>query len=129
MKLFFRQFVLFSLVGIIGTGAHYAVLITLVQMNLTGPVVGSIYGFTTGAVVNYCLNYRFTFNSSGKHLPTFLKFFAIAISGLCLNTLIMLWLTQQWHYLLSQVIATGLILVWNFLCNRFWTFREPSLAR
>jgi len=26
------------------------------------------------------------------------------------------------HYLLVQLVVTGLVLVWNFLANRFWTF-------
>jgi len=32
----------------------------------------------------------------------------------------------QLHYLLVQVIATGLVLLWNFAGNRSWTFREKS---
>lgn len=129
MKLFIKQFALFTLVGAAGTTVHFAVLVGIVQTGLAGPVAGSICGFSAGAVVNYLLNYHITFNSNGKHLPTFFKFFGIAVSGLCLNTLIMFWLTQQLHYLVSQVVATGLVLVWNFLCNRFWTFKESCLAR
>jgi putative flippase GtrA len=30
------------------------------------------------------------------------------------------------HYLLSQVIATGVILIWTFLGNRLWTFKEAG---
>lgn len=129
MKLLLKQFILFALVGAAGTALHFAVLVGIVQARLAGPVAGSICGFCAGAIVNYLLNYHITFNSNGEHLPTFFKFFCIAVSGLCLNTLIMFWLTQQWHYLASQVVATGLTLVWNFLCNRFWTFKESCLAR
>jgi len=55
--------------------------------------------------------------------------FSVAISGLCLNKLIMLLMTQWQHYVVSQMIATAIVLVWNFLCNRFWTFREACLVR
>jgi putative flippase GtrA len=28
------------------------------------------------------------------------------------------------YYLLAQVLSTGLVLVWNFAGNRFWTFND-----
>jgi putative flippase GtrA len=31
-----------------------------------------------------------------------------------------------WHYLPSQIIATGLVLVSGFVANRVWTFREKA---
>lgn len=120
---------LFSVVGVVGTAAHFAVLVAVVQTQLAGPVIGSVLGFCLGAVVNYLLNYHLTFNSRNRHLPTFLKFLSVALGGLCLNTLFMYFLTQSLHYLVSQVIATSCVLIWNFLCNRFWTFREVSFVR
>ena len=129
MNLLFRQFMLFTGVGAVGTAAHFGVLIALVRSQLAGPVVGSVCGFAVGAVVNYLLNYHLTFASTGRHLPTFLKFFSVALSGLCLNTLIMFLATTHLHYLLSQMMATGTVLIWNFICNRFWTFREVRLVR
>jgi putative flippase GtrA len=32
----------------------------------------------------------------------------------------------QLHYLIAQVIATGIVLIWNFLGNRIWTFRASA---
>ena len=128
MKLLFRQFMVFSVVGAVGTAFHFAILASVVNLHLAGPVAGSMLGFTAGAVVNYLLNYHLTFNSRDRHLSTFLKFLAVAVSGLCLNTLIMYLMTQSLHYLVSQVVATAIVLAWNFLCNRFWTFREACLA-
>jgi putative flippase GtrA len=28
----------------------------------------------------------------------------------------------EFHYLLAQIIATGIVLGWNFLLNKTWTF-------
>jgi putative flippase GtrA len=33
------------------------------------------------------------------------------------------------HYLPAQLIATGLVLIWTFSCNRIWTFREDATKR
>jgi putative flippase GtrA len=28
------------------------------------------------------------------------------------------------HYVLAQLITTGIVLVWTFFANRFWTFGD-----
>ena len=128
MKIF-RQFISFSVIGAIGTAGHFAVLIISVQILSTGPVAGSIAGFLVGAIINYLLNYHVTFKSGIRHLESFPKFFTIAIIGLVLNISIMYIMTQWLHHLVSQAIATAIVLIWNFLCNRFWTFREEHLVK
>ena len=122
----FRQFVKFAGVGAIGTAAHYATLVLLVQTQWAGPVIASSAGAVVGAVVNYLLNYHYTFASNRRHREAFWRFFTIAAVGFLLNGLLMALLTQQLalFYLLAQVITTLLVLVWNFLGNRVWTFRE-----
>ncbi|MDW7646141.1 MAG: GtrA family protein [Desulfuromonadales bacterium] len=120
----FRQFLVFSAVGAVGTTSHFVVLFLLVQFAGTPPVPASVAGFVVGAVVNYWLNYLITFRSHKPHGPTFTKFLVVALVGLGLNTLIMAIGTMWLYYLFSQALATGLVLVWNFLCNRFWTFKE-----
>ena len=122
------QFVCFSGIGVIGTLTHYTTLLMLVEIAEVGAVLASACGFVVGALVNYLLNYRYTFRSKRRHHEAISKFFTVALVGLGLNTLIMslaigiLFL----HYLLAQVIATGLVLIWNFSGNRWWTFREAT---
>ena len=102
----------------------------LVQMAGVTPVLASAGGFVLGALVNYFLNYRYTFRSNNRHHEAIIKFFTIALVGLVLNTLIISLAIDilSLHYLLAQVIATGLVLIWNFTGNRCWTFREATNA-
>jgi len=122
------QFVRFAGVGVVGTGAHYATLIALVQALAVNAVLASSLGAIVGALVNYFLNYRYTFRSSKRHHEAMSKFFVIAGVGFALNGAIMALLTQLLvlHYLLSQVISTGLVLGWNFAGNRLWTFHDRA---
>lgn len=129
MKQVVTQFAFFSVVGAVGTTAHFAVLVILVQFMAAGPVAASMAGFAAGALVNYGLNYHVTFKSKTSHKTALLKFFTVALAGLCLNTLVMAMAIEWLHYLVSQALATALVLLWNFLCNRYWTFREDSLLR
>lgn len=122
------QFSRFTLVGAVATSVHYAVLIFLVQAINLGPVQSSATGFAFGALVGYVLNYRLTFRSSKRHWEAFPKFLLAALSGLAINTLIMIGLVSgiDAHYLVSQVAATGIVLIWNFYVNRSWTFGESG---
>jgi putative flippase GtrA len=122
VKPVFSQFVLYSAVGAVGTVTHFTILIILVQGLGVGPVPASMAGFVTAVLVNYCLNYHVTFKSSNPHNTALLKFFTVALVGLSLNTLIMAVLVRWLYYLVCQVIAIPLVLMWNFTCNRRWTF-------
>lgn len=120
------QFIRFAGVGAIGTLAHYVVLVILVEMLSANVVTASTAGATLGALVNYLLNRRYTFRSEKRHGEALTKFLIIAALGLALNASFMLILVEilNIYYLLAQVLSTGLVLVWNFLGNRFWTFND-----
>ena len=120
-----RQFSTFALVGGIGTAVHYAILIVMVDRFQLNPVYSSMMGAFIGAISNYFLNYRITFNSDKKHYDAMPKFFAVAGIGFILNAVLM-WLAVEQvklHYLLAQVLVTIVVLVSNFAGNRIWTFR------
>lgn len=125
-----RQFMTFAMMGGIATAVHYAVLIGLVNGLVAPPVLASVVGYLTGAATNYVLNYKITFRSHKRHQEAFTKFFIVAASGLGLNTVIMV-IGTEWlsiYYLFSQILATILVLIWNFTINRAWTFKESSYA-
>lgn len=121
-----RQFLHFATVGGIATAIHYLILIALVRGADMNAVLASTFGFTVSAVCNYYLNYHFTFRSNAEHRRAVIKFLAVAGVGLALNSLTMMIAAQYLgvHYLLAQVIATGLVLLWNFSGNRWWTFKH-----
>lgn len=115
----------FASVGAAWTAAHYALLILLVEKAGVDAVWASTASFIVGAVVNYGLNYRYTFRSTQPHRETAYKFFVIAFAGMLLNGAFMHVAISalNWHYLPSQIVATGLVFLWNFFANRLWTFR------
>ncbi len=119
-----QQFVLFTGIGAIGTAGHYATLILLVQALHADPVIATTIGFTVGALINYLLNYRITFNSNKQHTEALTKFLSVAALGALINGLIMTAgiNISDLHYLVIQVIATSIVLVFNFITNKYWTF-------
>lgn len=127
-KRLFTQFVSFASAGAVGTLVQYVLLFALVEALLLHPVSASILGFLGGAVVNYLLSHHWVFRSRRKHSETISKFVAIAWMGLMLNAAVMcvLVMIAGVHYFPAQIAATGMVLLWNFLGNRFWTFANET---
>lgn len=123
-----RQFLTFASAGAVGTVAHYMLLLALVMVWKLDAVMASALGFLTGLLVNYLLSHYWVFRSSKRHAETAFKFLAIAGVGLGLNTGLMHVAIGKFgiHYLLAQVMATAVVLLWNFAGNRFWTFADET---
>lgn len=83
-------------------------------------------GYMCGAVVNYLLNYFFTFESGKSHAEAATKYFSLLGIGFCINTGLMAELVHQlgWNKWYAQILTTGIGLIYNFLGSRFWAFKE-----
>lgn len=124
------QFLSFAAVGAVGTLAQYAVL-WLGAVQLGWPAAwASGAGYLLGSVVNYLLNYRFTFASGKSHIEAAGKFYIVVGIGWCINTglmgLLTGWLT--WNIWLAQLLTTGIGLGWNFAGSKLWAFRDKRAS-
>jgi putative flippase GtrA len=117
------RFIRYLAVGGIATAIQYVLLVFLVRAFGMAPTPASTIGFALSAVVNYLLNYSFTFRSDRPHGPAAAKFAVLAGSGLLINAIIMhVMVTAGVRYLIAQVCATGVVLFWGFIGNTIWTF-------
>ena len=125
-----RQFIRFAGAGACGTAVQYLVYVALVQGRVLGAVPAAAAGFASGAVVNYTLIASFVFPRARSHRDAFWRFMTIAGVGLVLNSMVVAIATLSLgvHYVLAQGAATGLVLLWTFTGNRWWTFVEASDA-
>ena len=123
-----RQFLRFAAVGATGTLVQYGVLGAGVELfGIPAPISSGI-GYALGSVVNYLLNYAFTFGSDKSHAETASKYYAVVGVGWCLNTGLMWLLAHHWglNYWFAQVLATGVGLLWNFSGSRWWAFKNAA---
>jgi putative flippase GtrA len=127
----FGRLLRFGIVGGLATGVQYLILILLVREAGVWPTAASAAGFVLSSVANYLLNYYFTFRSRRAHGAAFVRFLALAATGLVLNSVLMHVLVGAgWHYLIAQLCATAVVFAWNFAGNSLWTFgSEPAGAR
>ncbi len=123
-----RQLIHFAAVGAVGTLVQYLVLWTGVDLLLLSAAVSSGVGYILGSIVNYVLNYKFTFKSDKSHRDTVTKYYAILAVGWCINTGLM-WLLADHNglnYWIAQIIATGTAFLWNFSGSKLWAFKPTQ---
>jgi len=127
----YRQFVKFAVVGAINTVVDWAVYFLI--MKFTGwstqslKQIAKALSFIVSATSSYIMNRVWTFRSKDKQvLKQAGKFFAVALVGLGLNNFIFYIITGilHWKDIFGLIIATGLVLFWNFFANKRWTFKE-----
>ena len=116
-------FLRYAGVGAAATLAHYALLAVWVE-GLHGPAwVGSGLGATLGAQLAFFGNRAWTFDHRGALAPAWWRFMGTALLGAALGmAVVAVGVALGWHYLLAQMLATGLGLLLTFAINRHWTF-------
>ncbi|MBK6647372.1 MAG: GtrA family protein [Anaerolineales bacterium] len=128
------RFARFLTVGAVGTVLDFSILTLLKLAGLPTLFANSI-SFTAGLLNNFTWNRLWTFGDSAKvdWRRQLAQFTLVSLVGLALNNLIVLSLeglfgamlgSSQWAYLPAKVIATGMVVFWNYFANRMWTFKN-----
>jgi putative flippase GtrA len=126
------RFLRFLAVGSLGTLLDFSLLTALKLAGLPTLAANSL-SFSAGLVNNFILNRRWTFVDARRAPWTtqLLQFGLVSLVGLILNNAIVVLLEAslgtltgqpEWGYLPAKIIATGLVVFWNYFANRFWTF-------
>ena len=104
---------------------HFGVMIALVELFFVPPLIGSFAGFSSGTLVNYYLQYSWTFRSTQSHRLAFIRYVTITVAMLFVNLLIfqLAWQQIGLDYKLAQVVATGVVFLVNFGINASYTFK------
>jgi putative flippase GtrA len=141
-----KRFVKFAMVGTAGMITHLTIA-NILNFGFHFPdALANAIGFLTAVLQNYMLNYRWTF-ADRRYTTTkarwlqISQFATVSIVGLGINTVVReivshflhpFWLSvinspvaaEVVNYNFSIAVAIGVVLFWNFIVNRLWTFRN-----
>ena len=120
-----REMAHYLWVGFLATASQYVLLILCVEALHTSAVLGSSWGYLLGGLVNYTLNRNHTFASQKKHRKAIIQFVIVFAIAFLLNAGLLhaAQTLLAWHYIPAQILTTTLVLVWNYLAHKFWTFK------
>lgn len=127
-----RRFSRFLTVGAVGTLLDFT-LLTLLKLAGMPTLPANTLSFTAGLINNFTWNRLWTFGggTSPNWRKQFAQFTLVSLIGLALNNLIVLTLEAPlgtlfgqpaWGYLPAKLLATALVVFWNYFANRKWTF-------
>lgn len=121
-----KQFITFSIIGVINTLIHYCVFITLINTTELHYLISSSIGYCFGLINSYILNKKITFKSTNNNVfSEFLKFVAVNVIALSVNLLILKSFVELFNLSpeFSQVFGILGSLTANFFGNKIWTFK------
>lgn len=127
-----HQFVQYALVGGTAFAVDFSTLYLLTEQAGFHYLVSATIAFLLGLVINYllCIAWVFDVRIMSNRLHEFSVFGLIGIAGLLLNNALLYALTDGLglHYLMSKVIAAGIILTFNFSLRRRMLFSARHFA-
>jgi len=119
----------YSIVGVSGTTIDIVTLFILVEFLSISVILGSVFAFLIAATNNFFLNKAWTFSNKNRNYQhQYVKFMMVSVVGLSI-TISLMWLFNSFlgiWYILAKLITSACVLIWNYLGNRCWTFKEVT---
>lgn len=121
----FLQFIKFCVVGGTGVEVDFGITFLFKEKLKLNKYIANSLGFMAAASTNYLLNRWWTFRSHDPEVAQqYVQFVGISAIGLILNNIIIYLLNDKarLNFYLSKLIAIGLVTLWNFFMNYYFTF-------
>ena len=123
----FQQLCRYTFVGAIAFAFDFVSLFALTHFGGIHYLAAAGIAFLIGLCVNYVLSIKWVFNkrSIGDRRIEFLLFAGIGLAGLGFNELFVWFFTEitRFHYLLSKIVSTAFVYLWNFFARKYSLFR------
>ena len=122
------QFIKFCVVGAINTVVDFGIYLSLTRLTEFWSyhlVLASALSFTVAVFCSFVLNTFWTFRCGGSDWKKrALPFFVVATGGLFVNsgTVFIIITLGVWD-VIAKIVATAVVLAWNFTLQKKWTFR------
>lgn len=117
-----KQFTQYFAVALIGFAFDFGTLVISKELFGLHYLMAAIVGFTVGLIIVYGLSERFVFSNPkiSSRSVSFAVFAIIGLVGLGLLSLLMWIFTDILGiaYILSKLIATIFVYIWNFFARR-----------
>ena len=128
MRKLLEQIARFGVVGVIAFVIDYAVLLVLTEFFGVHYLISSAAAFLVSVIFNYVLSIAFVFDtdrSRGKGAE-FALFALMSAGGLGINQAVMWLLTDVGAvaYQLSKLVATAVVMVYNFVTRKLFLERK-----
>ncbi len=140
----FSRFLRFALVGVIGAVVDFGIFNLLATLLGVRPLLAQVVSFSMAVVSNFIWNRFWTYPDS-RSKPVrrqIVQFTLISVVGLLIRTPLFAFLEPNLIRLFSGILPAGsispvfaghnvslaiaivVVMFWNFIANRFWTYND-----
>ncbi|NTV90542.1 MAG: GtrA family protein [Clostridiales bacterium] len=121
------QFFRYAFVGAIASLVDWGVLYAVTESGVVY-LLAAVFGFIFGLITNFSLSKFLVFRSSTPRVGLggeFVGYALIGLVGLVLTLILMYFMTDILgiYYMISKIVSTLLILVWNFAARRYLLYK------
>lgn len=119
------KFLKFGVVGFSGVFVDFGITWLCREKIRLNQYLANSTGFLCAVISNYLLNRVWTFESSDPAVVVqFSKFLLASLIGLALNNGIIYLLNERFrvNFYLAKLVATAVVMLWNFWANYTYTF-------
>lgn len=128
-----RRLIQYVLVGAIGLGVNQGVLYLVTGVAGLSYVIGGAVSRVVSVCTNYVLNDGWTWRAYGasgvaRWLWRGVKYVATRVVGIAIGWIALLVLVEMLglHYLVANVFAVGVGIVWGFGASELWVWRTDE---
>ncbi len=119
-----QQIFKFGIVGFIATVIDFLCIYILKEFLHLPVIISNTLSFCIATIYNYWASIHWVFNVNKEKNPkkNFILFILFSVMGLLLNDLIVWFTTYEFniYYLLGKVIATAIVMIFNFITRKLF---------
>jgi putative flippase GtrA len=140
------RFVRFAIVGIIGAVVDFGTFNLILFLTSAPATIAQAISFTAAVISNFIWNRHWTYpDSRSKSISRqLLQFFVVNLIGLLIRTQLFNWLSEVLKLAFTPLLSTTpisptwagnnialasaiiVVMLWNFIINRYWTYNDVS---
>lgn len=141
MKNLIEQILKFGVVGFLCFLIDFGITVGLANIFGVHYLISKFLGFVISAVVNYLLSIKFVFTQKKEMNKNkeFIGFIVLSAIGLLINEIVMFvcidviykhsaflqeMMSDEWMVSISSIIATGIVMVYNFISRKIFLERK-----
>jgi len=124
-KMLDRNFILYAFIGATGVIIDFIIFTVLVEVIGLYYVISNVISVSFGLTNNFILNRKYNFKVYNKPVHRFLSFYLIGFVGIAISTLLIHLFTETFviPILISKIIAVMIVVILQYIANRFITFK------
>lgn len=125
MKILFTQLLKFGVVGVMATIIDFFFLFLFTDVFGMYYLLSAAISFVLSTLFNYVASMRFVFNSKfskDEKSKELILFVILSVSGLVLNQVLLWFFVEKiaLYYMAAKIVATFLVMTWNFISRKVW---------